>query len=216
MPVPAAARPGSRTGGQPLAILALAIGAFGIGSTEFMPVGLLPDIADDLTVSIPAAGGIVSAYALGVVIGAPTLTALSSRFRRRDVLVGFAAIFVMGNLLTTIAPGYWAVVASRVFTGLSHGAFFGVGTVVAKRVAAPGKEAQAISYMFTGLTLANVLGVPVGTALGHAAGWRVTFAAIALIGLVTMPQSCAGCRWTPARRPRCARSWAGSPRRRCG
>ena len=178
----------------PLAILALAIGAFAIGSTEFMPVGLLPDIAADLGVSIPAAGGIVSAYALGVVIGAPTLVALSTRFRRRDVLAGFAAMFVIGNLLTTIAPDYWTVVLSRVFTGLSHGAFFGVGTVVAKRVAPPGREAQSISYMFTGLTLANVIGVPVGTALGHAAGWRVTFAAVALIGVATMA---AVLRWVP-------------------
>jgi DHA1 family inner membrane transport protein len=195
-----------------LAVIALAIGAFGIGSTEFMPAGLLTNMAGSLHVSIPAAGMIVSAYALGVVIGAPTLTALSARFRRRDVLVGLAAMFVVGNLLTAIAPTYWTVLIARVLTALSHGAFFGVGAVVARRVAPPGKEAQAISYMFTGLTIANVAGVPAGTWLGNATSWRVSFAVVAAIGLVTMT---AVLRWVPVEsdRPAPLRSELGAFRK---
>src|SRR4051794_16992073 len=156
---------------MPLALLALAVGAFGIGTTEFVMMGLLPDVADDLGVSIPSAGHLVSAYALGVVIGAPLLAALTARLPRRRVLIGLMALFVAGNALSAFAPDYDYLLAARFLSGLPHGAFFGVGAVVATNMAAPERKARSVSLMFLGLTVANVLGVPVATAMGQQLGW---------------------------------------------
>jgi MFS transporter, DHA1 family, arabinose polymer utilization protein len=165
-----------------LPVFSLAVGAFGIGMTEFVAMGLLPDIARSLNVSIPVAGYLISAYALGVVIGAPTLTILGRRLRPRTILTALMVLFALGNLLSAFAPGYGTLLLTRVLSGLPHGAFFGAGAVVASRLAPPGKAAQTISLMFLGLTLANVVGVPLGTALGQHYSWRVTFAVVSLIG----------------------------------
>ncbi|PWJ54650.1 MFS transporter, DHA1 family, inner membrane transport protein [Quadrisphaera granulorum] len=179
------------------ALLALAIGAFAIGSTEFLMMGLLPQVASDLQVSVPAVGYAISAYALGVVAGAPTLTALSTRYPHQRVLAGLMVLFVLGHVVTAVAPGYDGLIVGRFVTGLSHGSFFGVAAVVATRLAAPGKAASAIGRVFTGLTAAQVLGVPVGTLLGQQLGWRWAFATIGLLGVATV---IAVLRWVPLRR----------------
>ncbi|ALG11467.1 MFS transporter [Kibdelosporangium phytohabitans] len=171
---------------MPIALLALAIGAFGIGTTEFVIMGLLPEVAATYSVSIPTAGLLISGYALGVVVGAPLLTAIGSRWSRKPMLIGLMGLFVLGNVLCAIAPSYELLLVGRIVTSLSHGAFFGVGSVVAASLVAPAKQASAIALMFTGLTLANVLGVPLGTALGHAFGWRSAFWAVSALGLVAM------------------------------
>lgn len=171
---------------MPLALLALAIGAFGIGTTEFVMMGLLPDVADDLRISIPTAGHLVSAYALGVVIGAPLLAAATARMSRRTVLTGLMVLFVVGNVLSALAPGYDSLLAARFLSGLPHGAFFGVGAVVATGVVAPERKARSVSLMFLGLTVANVAGVPVATSMGQHLGWRATFLAVAAIGVVAI------------------------------
>jgi DHA1 family inner membrane transport protein len=158
-----------------LALLALAIGAFGIGTTEFVIVGLLPDIATDLAVTIPTAGLLISGYALSVVIGAPLMTLAGSRLPRKTMLVGLMSVFILGNVLCAVAGSYPLLMAGRAVTALCHGAFFGIGSVVAANLVAPAKRASAIALMFTGLTVANVLGVPMGTALGQHFGWRSTF-----------------------------------------
>jgi DHA1 family inner membrane transport protein len=170
----------------PRALLALSIGAFGIGTTEFVVMGMLPQIADGLDVSVSAVGLLISAYAVGVVIGAPTLTALGVRFTPRQTLVALMVLFTVGNLLSALAPGYGALVAARVFAALAHGAFFGVGAVAARRLVPKEKATQAISLMIAGLTVANVIGVPVGTFVAQQVSWRVVFAAVAGIGLVTI------------------------------
>ncbi|WP_405767177.1 MFS transporter [Streptomyces sp. NBC_01538] len=170
----------------PLALLALAVGAFGIGTTEFVMMGLLPDVADDLGVSIPSAGHLVSAYALGVVIGAPLLAALTARLPRRKVLIGLMGLFVAGNALSAFAPDYDYLLAARFLSGLPHGAFFGVGAVVATNMAAPERKARSVSLMFLGLTVANVLGVPVATAMGQQLGWRATFLGVSVIGVAAI------------------------------
>ncbi|MEU6226776.1 MFS transporter [Streptomyces sp. NPDC047042] len=170
----------------PLALLALAVGAFGIGTTEFVMMGLLPDVADDLGVSIPSAGHLVSAYALGVVIGAPLLAALTARMSRRKVLIGLMGLFVAGNALSAFAPDYDSLLAARFLSGLPHGAFFGVGAVVATTMAAPERKARSVSLMFLGLTVANVLGVPVATAMGQQLGWRATFLGVSVIGVAAI------------------------------
>lgn len=167
-------------------LLALATGAFGIGVTEFAPMGLLPVIANDLGVSIPAAGLLVSAYALGVLIGAPLMTLTTGRVPRRTLLIGLAAIFTLGNLLSAIADGYWTLLSARVLTSLNHGAFFGVGSIVAASVVAPDRKAGAVAAMFMGLTVAIIVGVPLSTWAGEHLGWRASFWAIAGLGLVTM------------------------------
>ncbi|GAB3159284.1 MFS transporter [Amycolatopsis sp. NPDC004378] len=169
---------------MPAALLALAISAFGIGTTEFVIMGLLPEVAGDFGVSIPSAGLLISGYALGVVVGAPLLTALASRVPRKTVLVALMGLFIAGNVLSALAPGYGLLMTGRVVAALSHGAFFGVGSVVAASLVAPAKQASAIALMFTGLTVANVLGVPAGTALGQAFGWRSTFWVVSALGVV--------------------------------
>ncbi|MFD9091957.1 MFS transporter [Streptomyces collinus] len=171
---------------MPLALLALAVGAFGIGTTEFVMMGLLPDVADDLHVSIPTAGHLVSAYALGVVIGAPLLAALTARLSRRHVLIGLMALFVAGNALSAFAPGYDSLLAARFLSGLPHGAFFGVGAVVATGMVAPERKARSVSLMFLGLTVANIAGVPVATLMGQHLGWRATFLGVSAIGLAAI------------------------------
>ncbi|MEV0681571.1 MFS transporter [Actinosynnema sp. NPDC050436] len=168
---------------MPLALIALAIGAFGIGTTEFVIVGLLPQVASDLGVSIPSAGLLVSGYALSVVVGAPLITAGGSRLPRKKLLVGLMALFILGNLLCAVADSYALLMVGRVVAALCHGAFFGVGAVVAAGLVAPDRRARAIALMFTGLTVANVLGVPMGTALGQAFGWRSTFWAVTALGI---------------------------------
>ncbi|MER8014518.1 MFS transporter [Streptomyces griseoluteus] len=171
---------------MPLALLALAVGAFGIGTTEFVMMGLLPDVADDLHISIPTAGHLVSAYALGVVIGAPLLAAVTARMSRRTVLIGLMAVFVAGNALSAFAPGYDSLLAARFLSGLPHGAFFGVGAVVATGMVAPERKARSVSLMFLGLTVANVAGVPVATLMGQHMGWRATFLGVSAIGLAAI------------------------------
>ncbi|MET7847190.1 MFS transporter [Streptomyces avermitilis] len=171
---------------MPLALLALAVGAFGIGTTEFVIMGLLPDVADDLHISIPAAGHLVSAYALGVVIGAPLLAAVTARQSRRKVLIGLMGMFVVGNVLSAFAPDDHWLLAARFLSGLPHGAFFGVGAVVATNLVAPERKARSVSLMFLGLTVANVAGVPVATLMGQHLGWRATFLGVSAIGLAAI------------------------------
>ena len=167
-------------------LLALAAGAFGIGVTEFAPMGLLPIIADDLGVSIPTAGLLISAYALGVVLGAPLMTLTTGKVPRRTLLIGLTAIFTLGNLLSAVATDYGTLMAARVITSLNHGAFFGVGSIVAASLVAPNRQAGAVASMFMGLTIANVVGVPLAAWAGDALGWRASFWGIAAIGLVVM------------------------------
>ncbi|MFI5527699.1 MFS transporter [Kitasatospora sp. NPDC051853] len=169
---------------MPLALLALAIGAFGIGTTEFVIMGLLPRIAADYGVTIPSAGLLVTGYALGVVIGAPLMTALGTRISRKTMLMLLMGLFVVGNLLSAAAPSFPLMLAGRIVTSLAHGAFFGIGSVVAAELVAPEKKAGAIATMFTGLTVANIVGVPLGTFVGQAVGWRATFAGVAVLGAV--------------------------------
>lgn len=164
----------------------LALGGLGIGTTEFVIMGLLPDVANDIGVSIPVAGHLISAYAFGVVIGAPILVALSAKFPPKNVLIAFMLLFTFFNFLSTIAPDYNTLMMSRFLSGLPHGAFFGVGTVVASKLAKEGKSAQAIATMFTGLTIANLAMVPFVTYIGHNFHWRYAFAIVSLIGLFTI------------------------------
>ena len=167
-------------------IYALAIGGFGIGLTEFVVMGLLPDISRGLNVSIPQAGYMISAYALGVVLGAPTLTALFGKLSPTKALIALMAIFTLFNGLSSLPQNFTLMVVMRFLAGLPHGAYFGTGAVVASRLAKKGKEASAVSIMFAGLTLANVFGVPAGTYLGHEFSWRLAFAVVALIGVLTI------------------------------
>ncbi|GAA0758205.1 MFS transporter [Actinomadura yumaensis] len=167
-------------------LLALAAGAFGIGVTEFAPMGLLPVIATDLGVSIPTAGLLISAYALGVMLGAPLMTLTTGRVPRRTLLIGLAAVFTVGNLLSAISTDYTMLLIARVVTSLNHGAFFGVGSIVAAGLVAPNRQAGAVAAMFMGLTIANVVGVPLATWAGEALGWRASFWGIAAIGVGVM------------------------------
>ncbi|CAG6397066.1 MFS transporter [Streptomyces cocklensis] len=171
---------------MPLAILALAVSAFGIGTTEFMMMGLLPDVAGDLGTSVPTAGYLVSAYALGVVVGAPLLTGLGARIPRRRMLLLLMALFTVGNAASAVAPGYGTLLAGRFLAGLPHGAFFGVGAVVAARMVAEDRRARAVASMFLGLTIANIVGVPAATLLGQHLGWRATFLVVSAIGLLSL------------------------------
>ncbi|MEU1785731.1 MFS transporter [Streptomyces sparsogenes] len=169
---------------MPLALLALAIGAFGIGTTEFVIMGVLPQVADDFGVGIPTAGWLVSGYALGVVIGAPLLTVLGTRVSRKKMLMVLMGLFILGNALSALAPSFGVMLIGRVIASLAHGAFFGIGSVVAADLVAPEKKASAISLMFMGLTVANIVGVPGGTYIGQVAGWRVTFTVVAALGII--------------------------------
>jgi DHA1 family inner membrane transport protein len=179
-----------------LPLIALAVAAFGIGTTEFVIMGLLPDVARDLHVGIPAAGMLVSGYALGVTIGAPIVAMITAKMPRKRALMSLIALFIVGNMMCALAPGYVTLMLARVITAFCHGAFFGIGSVVAAGLVAPHRRAQAIALMFTGLTLANVLGVPLGTALGQAAGWRATFWAVTVIGVLAAAALAA---WLPAK-----------------
>ncbi|MFC9327538.1 MFS transporter [Kitasatospora sp. NPDC057015] len=169
---------------MPLALLALAIGAFGIGTTEFVIMGLLPEVAGDFGVSIPTAGWLVTGYALGVLVGAPLMTALGTRISRKRMLMLLMGLFIAGNVLSAVAPVFGVMIAGRLVASLAHGAFFGIGSVVAADLVAPEKKAGAIAMMFTGLTVANVVGVPLGTYVGQAMGWRTTFFIVAALGVV--------------------------------
>ncbi|MDB5501660.1 MAG: major facilitator superfamily 1 [Tardiphaga sp.] len=165
-------------------ILALAAASFGIGTTEFVIMGLLPDVARSFAVTIPQAGYLVSGYAMGVVVGAPIVAIATAGLPRKAALLTLMAVFIIGNLGCALAPGYWTLMAARIVTAFSHGAFFGIGAVVARDLVPREQRAQAVSLMFAGLTLANVLGVPFGTALGQFAGWRAAFWAVVVIGLI--------------------------------
>ncbi|WP_294443277.1 MFS transporter [uncultured Sphingomonas sp.] len=167
-------------------LIALAVGAFGIGVTEFAPMGMLPDIATDLGVSIPAAGLLVSAYAMGVLIGAPLMTLTTARIDRRTLLIALMGIFTLGNALSALADGYWMLMAARIVTSFNHGAFFGVGSVVAASLVPPDRRAGAVAAMFSGLTVATIGGVPLATWASEVLGWRTAFAAIAGVGAMAM------------------------------
>jgi DHA1 family inner membrane transport protein len=171
---------------MPLALYALTAGAFGIGVTEFVIMGLLLNVSASLGVSIATAGLLISGYALGVVVGAPVLTVLTGRWPRKTVLIVLMAIFTLGNAACALAPSYGLLMAARVLTALAHGTFFGVGSVVATGLVARDRQASAIAVMFTGLTVANILGVPLGTWIGQQLGWRATFWAVALVGLLAL------------------------------
>jgi len=167
----------------PAPLIALALSAFAIGTTEFVIMGLLPQVASNIGVSIPSAGWLVSGYALGVFIGAPIMAVATQKLPHRTALLALMGIFILGNLLCAVSPNYWCLMAARIVTSLCHGAFFGIGAVEAASLVPADKRARAVALMFTGLTLANVLGVPLGTALGQATGWRTTFWAVVVIGI---------------------------------
>ncbi|MDU8427799.1 MFS transporter [Pseudomonas syringae pv. actinidifoliorum] len=171
---------------MPLSLLILALSAFAIGTTEFVIMGLLPDVAADLGVSIPGAGWLVTGYALGVAVGAPFMAMATAKLPRKAALVTLMGIFIIGNLLCALASDYNVLMFARVVTALCHGAFFGIGSVVAAGLVPANRRASAVALMFTGLTLANVLGVPLGTALGQYAGWRSTFWAVTVIGVIAL------------------------------
>jgi len=172
--------------GIPLALLALTLGAYAIGTTEFVIVGLIPTIAADLGVSLPSAGLLVSLYALGVAVGAPVLTALTGRVPRKTLLVALMVLFTLGNVIAWMAPGYASLIVARVLTGLAHGVFFSIGSIIATSVVPKEKAASAIAIMFTGLTVALVTGVPLGTFIGQHLGWRATFLAVAALGVIAL------------------------------
>ncbi len=171
---------------MPLALWALTLSAFAIGTTEFVIVGLIPTLAASLGVSVPSAGLLVSLYALGVAVGAPVLTALTGRVPRKALLLGLMALFIVGNLMAWLAPGYAVLLAARVLTGLAHGVFFSIGSTIATGLVARDKAASAIALMFTGLTVALVTGVPLGTFIGQHFGWQSTFLAVSVLGVAAM------------------------------
>ena len=174
---------------MPLALWALTLSAFAIGTTEFVIVGLIPTIAASLGVSVPSAGLLVSLYALGVAVGAPVLTALTGRVPRKQLLLGLMALFTIGNLVAWMAPNYTALMAARVLTGLAHGVFFSIGSTIATSLVPKDKAASAIALMFTGLTVALVTGVPLGTFIGQHFGWQATFLAVSLLGVIAIAGS---------------------------
>ncbi|GKX51774.1 MFS transporter [Budvicia aquatica] len=171
---------------MPLALWALTLSAFAIGTTEFVIVGLVPTIANDLNVSLPSAGLLVSLYALGVAIGAPVLTALTGRWNRKAVLIILMAFFIVGNVMAWMAPGYETLIVARVLTGLAHGVFFSIGSTIATSLVDKDKQASAIAIMFTGLTVALVTGVPLGTWIGQHFGWRATFLVVSVLGAIAL------------------------------
>lgn len=171
---------------MPIALWALAIGAFGIGTTEFIIAGLLPVIAHEFSVSIPVAGNLATSYALGVFIGAPALIILGAKIPRKAMLVFLMLLFVAGNLITAFAPTLGMAIVGRIVTSMTHGAFFGIGSIIAANMVASSKRVQAISFMFMGLTIATLVGVPVGTWIGQNFSWRIAFFVIAVIGVITV------------------------------
>jgi DHA1 family inner membrane transport protein len=175
-----------KTSGINWPLLALAVGAFGIGTTEFAPMGLLPVIADGVNVSIPTAGLLVSAYAIGVMIGAPIMTLAFGRFGKRTALMLLMGIFTIGNLMSALAPGYGTLLIARLVTSLNHGAFFGLGAIVAASVVPKERQASAVATMFMGLTIANIGGVPAATWIGHQIGWRMAFGCTAGLGVLAI------------------------------
>ncbi|MFL9923493.1 MFS transporter [Herbaspirillum lusitanum] len=171
---------------MPIALWALTISAFAIGTTEFVIMGLLPEVANNLGVTLSSAGLLVTGYALGVFVGAPLITATTGKLPRKTLLLSLMVIFVIGNLGCALAPDYTTLMIARVVSSFAHGAFFGVGSVVATSLVPKEKQASAIALMFTGLTVANVLGVPFGTWLGQSYGWRATFWAVTVIGIIAL------------------------------
>ncbi|WP_114764605.1 MFS transporter [Vibrio rhodolitus] len=171
---------------MPIALLALTLSAFAIGTTEFVIVGLIPTMATDLGVSIPSAGLLVSLYALGVAVGAPVLTALTGNWPRKKVLLAVMSLFVLGNILAWQAPGYNTLILARILTGLAHGVFFSIGSTIATGLVTKDKAASAIAIMFTGLTVALVTGVPLGTYIGQQFGWETTFLIVSILGLIAL------------------------------
>jgi multidrug resistance protein len=171
---------------MPIALLALTLSAFAIGTTEFVIVGLVPTIAQDLGVTLPSAGLLVSLYALGVAVGAPVLTALTGRWNRKWVLLSLMSLFIIGNVLAWMAPNYASLMTARILTGLAHGVFFSIGSTIATSLVPKEKEASAIAIMFTGLTVALVTGVPLGTFIGQTFGWRATFLTVAALGTIAL------------------------------
>lgn len=171
---------------MPVSLLALAAGAFGIGTTEFIIMGLLTQVSQDLGISIPTAGTLISGYAFGVAVGAPVLTLLTRHWPRKQLLLSLMLIFIAGNVAAVFAPNYGSLMAARVLTSLTHGTFFGVGAVVATSLVPKDKQASAIALMFSGLTLATLLGVPAGTWIGQHFGWRMAFAAVAVVGVAAL------------------------------
>lgn len=169
-----------------LAVLALALGGFGIGTTEFVAMGLLPDIATGLRISEPTAGHVISAYALGVVVGAPLIAALTARMARKPLLLGLIAVFTLGNLASALAPSYETLMVARFVAGLPHGAFFGIAALVAAHLMGPQNRAKAVAHVMSGLTVATVVGVPVASWLGQALGWRSAFGLVVAIGAITL------------------------------
>jgi DHA1 family inner membrane transport protein len=215
---PSRAAPGQATAtataaGMGPTLAALALGGFAIGTTEFVAMGLLPQIARGVAVSLPAGGHVVSAYALGVVVGAPLLAGLGARLPRRTLLVGLMAAFAAGNLLSALAPTYGFLLAARFVTGLPHGAYFGVAALVAADLAGPERRARAVSRVLLGLSVANVVGVPAATWLGQALGWRAAFAAAAILALLTVASIAAVVPWTAPDRGATLRRELGALRR---
>ncbi|AJS60607.1 MFS transporter [Paenibacillus sp. IHBB 10380] len=170
----------------PISILALTVGAFAIGMTEFVIMGLLPNVAEDLNVSISSAGQLITSYALGVAIGAPIMTILTRKIPQKTLLCLLMVLFILGNAISVIAPNYTVLMVVRIITALTHGTFFGVGAVIASNLVRPDKRAGAVSIMMAGLTIANIVGVPLGTFIGQHLGWRASFATIAIIGIVAL------------------------------
>ena len=169
-----------------LAVIALALGGFGIGTTEFVAMGLLPDIAHSLGVSEPTAGHVISAYALGVVVGAPLIASVTARMGRRKLLLALMVVFTLGNLASMLAPTYGTLIAARFLAGLPHGAYFGVAALVAAHLMGPQHRAKAVAYVLTGLTVATVLGVPMASWLGQSLGWRAAFGLVVAVGVLTL------------------------------
>lgn len=167
-------------------LIALAISAFGIGTTEFVPVGLLASVADDLNIGITLAGLLISGYAIGVAVGAPILTALTNRVSRKTLLMSLMVVFIIGNIIAAMAPTFELLIVARFITAFSHGVFFSIGATIAVQLVAPEKKGSAIAMMFTGLTIATVTGVPLGTFIGQAFGWRATFWGVALLGVISI------------------------------
>jgi len=176
-------------------LITLCLGGISLGMTEFMMMGVLPDVAKSLSISIPAAGNLIAIYALGVIVGAPVMVGVLGKYPPKKVLIGLMITVAAGNILFSVAPSYALLLVARFLVGLPHGAFFGIGAVVASRLADPGSEAKSVSVMFAGLTIANIIGVPLGTFIGHNFSWRISFVLISLIALITAASIK---RWLPA------------------